>query len=318
MRKRLIVFFLLTFCIGATLPGNNGGNGIKGKKEKTKKTKIPSYSSKVILERINDLEATFELRLNKDISKVISSYLVRGRRGTEIIIGRSTIYFPVYEKYLAEAGVPDELKYLSVIESALDPKAKSKVGAAGLWQFMPETGRNYGLIIDDYRDERYDIYKSSKAAAEYLADLHRRFKDWTLVIAAYNCGPGRVKKAIREAQSLDFWKLKKYLPEETQHYVQKFIAVNYVMNYYLFHDIHPEYPDYDQQMMQLITIKERTTFKRLSEESGISIEKIQQLNPAYKKGILPATRSGNKLVMPVLGISPYFTDIKYSSALSDF
>ena len=170
------------------------------------------------------------------------------------------------------------------------------------------------MIIDDYRDERYDIYKSSKAAAAFLVDLHTRFKDWTLVIAAYNCGPGRLNKAIKRAKSRDFWKIKKHLPKETQHYVQKFIAMNYVMNYYLFHDIHPAYPDYNLQMTHEVTVYERSSFKKLSEESAIPIEIIRKFNPAYKKEILPASRMGNKIVLPQLGVSSYFTEIKYSTA----
>jgi len=314
MRKRLIIFFLLSLVLGTSGYANTGGKDRKGKKEKTSKYKKRSYSKKVILGRMDDLNTTFDLRFNTEISKIINSYVGRGRRSTEIIIGRSATFFPIFEESLIEAGLPEELKYLPVIESALDPLAESKVGAAGLWQFMPETGRNYGLVIDDYRDERYDIYKSSKAAAAFLADLHTRFKDWTLVIAAYNCGPGRLNKAIKRAKSRDFWKIKRHLPKETQHYVQKFIAMNYVMNYYLFYDIRPAYPDYNLQMTHEVTVYERSSFKKLSEESAIPIEVIRKFNPAYKKEILPASRRGNKIVLPQLGVSSYFTEIKYSTA----
>ncbi|MEM1323675.1 MAG: lytic transglycosylase domain-containing protein [Bacteroidota bacterium] len=288
---------LCTVLWGAT--ANGGGDGMK--KSRKTRYKLPKYSKSTILERMDDLEAPFEMRLNTTISKIIKDYVSNGRRGTEIILGRRAIFFPIFEQYLQEKGLPEELKYLAVIESGLDPTAVSKVGAAGLWQFMPKTGRKYGLVIDDYRDERFDIHKSTVAAVDYLDYLYNRFDDWTLAIAAYNCGPGRVSKEIRKAGTRDFWKLKKKLPKETQRYVQKFLAVNYVMSYYLFYDLHPDYPDYNLQLTALTKVYKRRSFKQLALETGVDVEIIRRLNPAYKKELVPPVRQGNLLMLPKIG-----------------
>ncbi len=282
------------------------GGDERGRRSKKRAYKLPKYSKSIIIDRMNDLQTQFDLRLNSKVSKLIKEYVVKGRRSTEVILGRQAIFFPVFEQYLKERGLPDELKYLAVIESALDPTAVSSVGAAGLWQFMPKTGRKYGLTIDDYRDERFDIHKSTIAAADYLDYLYQRFDDWTLAIAAYNCGPGRVSKEIRKSGTRDFWKLKKRLPKETQKYVQKFMAVNYVMNYYLFYDLHPDYPDYNLQMTALTKVYKRRSFKQLAKESGVDVAIIRRLNPGYKKELVPPGRKGNLLMLPKIGLQEDF------------
>ena len=149
----------------------------------------------------------------------------------------------------------------------------------------------------------FDIHKASKAAARYLRDLYKRYDDWALVLAAYNCGPGRLNKAIEKGGSREFWKIRKHLPEETRNYVPKFIAACYVMNYYLFHDLRPEYPDYNLQMIDVVKIYKRRSFRQLSKETGISQELIISLNPSYRRKIIPPSKKGHNLVLPVIGLA---------------
>ena len=268
----------------------------KGKKESPKT--VPTYSKEEILSRLDDQNCPVDVRWNADIKKSIKDYTVKGRRSAEVILGRSAIYFPIFNANLKKHGLPQDLKYMSVIESLLDPKAVSPVGAAGLWQFMPATARRYGLKIDNYVDERYDPHKSTEAAMLYLKALHNRFDDWTLAIAAYNCGEGCVEKAIRKGETRDFWELRKHLPKETRKYISRFIAAAYVMDNYIFHDLQPAYPDYDLQLTKAVKVYGRKSFEEISKETGYSLEIIQKLNPSYKLGIIPPTAEGSYLVLP--------------------
>jgi len=184
--------------------------------------RYPFKSKKEIKENLTEgLQNMFEVRINKNVKKYINSYLVRGKSSTQRIIGNSSIYFPIFEEYLAAHNLPDELKYLSIVESHLNPNAISPAGAVGLWQFMAPTARKMGLVIDDYVDERKDIYRSTDAALKYLQELHARYQDWGLAIAAYNCGPGRVDKELRKSNGNSFWDIRSSLPKETQHYLDR-------------------------------------------------------------------------------------------------
>ena len=270
----------------------------EGKKESPKK--VPTYSKDEILSRLASQNSPVDVQWNSDIKRSIKDYTVKGRRSAETILGRSSIYFPIFNENLEKYGLPQDLKYMSVIESLLDPKAVSPVGAAGLWQFMPGTARRFGLKIDNYVDERYDPHKSTEAAMRYLKALHKRFDDWTLAIAAYNCGEGCVEKAIKRGETRDFWKLKKHLPKETQKYISRFIAASYVMNNYIFHDLKPAYPDYDVQLTKAVKVYKRKSFKEISKETGYSLEIIKKLNPSYKLEIIPPTAEGSYLVLPKL------------------
>ena len=204
----LLCIYMLIGC--AVLAGNGivvDGPTPKSKK-KNRRYKIPSYASDIIEDRLEALGYDFDLRYNKQVRRFINSYVVRGRKGTEVILGRTATYLPIFQQYLADHNLPQELQYLAIVESALDNRAESPVGACGLWQFMPATGRLYGLDINDYVDERFDVHLASNAAARYLADLYKRYDDWALVLAAYNCGPGRLNKAIEKGKSRDFWKIR--------------------------------------------------------------------------------------------------------------
>ena len=244
----------------------------------------------------------FEVRINKNVKKYISSYLVRGKSNTQRIIGNATIYFPIFEEYLNAHNLPNELKYLSVIESHLNPNAVSPRGATGLWQFMAPTARKMGLIIDDYVDERKDIYRSTDAALQYLQELYARYQDWGLAIAAYNCGPGRVDRALRNTNGASFWDIRSSLPKETRHYLDRFIAVNYAMKNYQFYNLRPRYPDYTLQMTQVQKIRTRFSFTKIAKLTGLKKSTIVQLNPSYRKEIIPPNHDGYYLVLPAIGV----------------
>ena len=198
------------------------------------------YPKEVYIERLSRLPNVMEMPYNEIVQKFIDRYTGRLRHSVSYMLGASNFYIPIFEEALEAYGLPLELKYLPVIESALNPKATSHAGAAGLWQFMVATGKQYGLEINSLIDERRDPIKSSYAAAHYLKDLYNIFGDWSLVIAAYNCGPENINKAIHRADGqADYWKIYPYLPRETRGYVPAFIAANYVMNYYCEHNICP-------------------------------------------------------------------------------
>jgi len=270
------------------------------------KSSYPKVDRHLILKHVGEMSANLDIKVNPLVEKKIKQMTKKGRHSTETLLGRSITYFPIFETYLKAYGLPQELKYLPVIESSLDLSAKSKAGAAGLWQFTRSTGRAYGMTIDGNIDERLDLHKSSDAAARLLSDLYKMFKDWPLALAAYNCGPTRVRKAINQRRSKNFWRIKSVLPKETQDYVVKFMATAYVMSYYQFYDLRPAYPDYDRQFVKTIKVYGANTLTNLSRESGISVQILKHLNPVYKKGIVPANPYGNFVVLPKLGIRTDF------------
>lgn len=293
-KATLGILILLGFSFLSFTDDNNKENA---KKESSKKD-IPTYSKEEILSRLESQNSPIEIRWNSDIKKSIKDYTVKGRRSAEVILGRSAIYFPVFKENLEKFGLPDDLKYMPVVESLLNPTALSPAGAAGLWQFMPATARRFGLKIDNYVDERFDPYKSTEAAMRYLKSLYDRFDDWTLTIAAFNCGEGCVESAIKKGATRDFWVLKKYLPKETGRYVSRFIAASYVMNNYIFHDLQPDYPDYDLQLTEAVKVYKRKSFEEISKETGYSLEVIKKLNPSYKLKIIPPSAEGSYLILP--------------------
>ena len=272
---------------------------------------VPSEVSSEGLLFDNDFE--FELQnfsgpinaqLTSEVKRRIRQYLSH-KSWMQNILARKDLYFPTFEYVMAKYNVPKELKYLAVVESALNPNARSKAGAVGLWQLMKPTGRMLGLAINRTLDHRRDPIHSTEAAMKYLKGLYDEFDDWTLAIAAYNSGPGRVRKAIRLSGSRDFWKLKRFLPKETRNYVPAFIAVSYMINNYTAHGIEPKVFDDELRFTSVIKVYDYISFKELSEQVGISKSTIKTLNPAYLKSYIPKYASGNYLVLPAMAMNKY-------------
>jgi membrane-bound lytic murein transglycosylase D len=252
---------------------------------------VPTFSDSIYKERIAVLnsKSPFGLVYNDDVKTFINLYAVKIRYSTQRMMGLAEYYFPLFEEYLDKYNIPLELKYLAVVESALNPVAKSIAAAGGLWQFIYSTGKMYGLEVTSYVDDRYDPVKSTIAACKHFNDLYAIYKDWSLVLAAYNSGAGNVNNAIRKANGeMDFWKIKKYLPKETQGYVPCFIAVVYVMNYAEEHNLYPVAPSFKTYEVDTVTVKQQLTFEQISEALGVSIDDITYLNPTYRKSIIPA------------------------------
>ena len=259
----------------------------------------PVFDEEVIKERLDTLSD--EVVAPKYVTAVkgyLKGYLVRNRKNAERILGRTVLYFPIFEHYLKEHGLPEDLKYLAVVESALKPRATSRVGAGGLWQFMPATGKSLGLDINSQVDERWDPHKSTEAAMRYLNKQYKRFDDWALALAAYNSGSGRVRRAIKRGRSKNFWRIQRFLPRETRNYVPAFIAANYMLNYYEEHGLVPEYPDLDIQITETIKIYNSLSFYRVAQLTELPLEIIEALNPSYKRGRIPTDAEGHYLTLP--------------------
>ncbi len=276
-----------------------------------------SYSSKkdvdtsddVIKQRLASMPTVIEMPCDSIVRQYIDRYTKNGRPQVSAILGLGLYYMPIFEQALEERGLPQELKYLPVIESALDPNAVSKHGATGLWQLMLATGKGLGLECNSLVDERRDPYASSNAAAELLKQLYDTYGDWSLAIAAYNCGPSTVNKAIRraggDATKADFWKVYPYLPEETRGYVPMFIAANYVMTYYPKHNISPVLPT-KPLITDTIGVAERMHFDQIEAVLAIPKEELRILNPQYREDIIPGSpERAYMLVLPSKQIHAY-------------
>ena len=254
----------------------------------------------IIDRKMRNLSNVMTMTCNEEVKKYIDRYTKAGRQSTSYLLGRARYYNPIFEEALRFYGLPLELKYLPVIESGLNPNATSRVGAAGLWQFMATTGKQYDLQIDSYIDERRDPEKSSYAAARMLSDLYKRFGDWTLALAAYNCGPGRVSSAITKAGGgADFWAVYQHLPKETRGYVPAFIAANYVMNYYADYDITPLSTGLPNRCDTVIVEKD-VTLAKVANVLGMNVDDLKVLNPQYRQGFIKAfaTNGVAKLRLP--------------------
>ena len=256
------------------------------------------YPKEVYIERLSRLPNVMEMPYNEIVQNFIDRYTGRLRHSVSYMLGASNFYIPIFEEALEAYGLPLELKYLPVIESALNPKATSHAGAAGLWQFMVATGKQYGLEINSLIDERRDPIKSSYAAAHYLKDLYNIFGDWSLVIAAYNCGPENINKAIHRADGqADYWKIYPYLPRETRGYVPAFIAANYVMNYYCEHNICPMRTTLPAKTDTVVVSKD-VHLKQIADVCGIDIEELRTLNPQYRRDIVNGNNKPSVIRLP--------------------
>lgn len=262
-----------------------------------------------MVRRLNALPTIIEMPYNQVVRSYIDRYTRKGRAQIAAILGLSLYYMPIFEQALEEQGLPLELKYLPVIESGLDPNAVSRHGATGLWQFMLGTAKGLGLEVNSLVDERRDPYVASERAASYLKDLYATYGDWSLAIAAYNCGPGNVNKALRRAggdvKDNDFWSIYSYLSPETRGYVPMFIAANYVMNYYPKHNISPVLPT-KPLVMDTIQVSDRIHFNQISKVLDIPVEELRILNPQFRADIIPGTpENPYTLILPSQQIHAY-------------
>lgn len=246
----------------------------------------PVYDKDTYKQRLNRMPTIIEMPYNEVVQQFIDRYSGRLRRSVSYMLGAQNFYIPIFEQALETYGMPLELKYLPVIESALNPKAVSRVGATGLWQFMVTTGKQYGLEVNSMVDERCDPVKSSYAAANYLSDLYKIFGDWNLVIAAYNCGPDNINKAIHRANGAkDYWEIYPYLPKETRGYVPAFIAANYIMNYYCDHNICPMVTELPIKTDTVVVNKD-LHLEQIAQVLNIDIQHLRSLNPQYRRDIV--------------------------------
>lgn len=260
-------------------------------------TCVPALESD-IKERLMTMKSSVKPVYHPTVVSYIESFMYRARLDTRILVGKSTVYFPIFEHYLDLYGLPAELKYMAAWESKLNPTARSKSGAAGLWQMIPTTARKYGLTVNGKIDERLDPHKATEAAVLYLSDLYEIFGDWTLVLAAYNCGEGRVIKALKTGGKKDYWQLRRYLPKETTNYIPAILATTYALQYYHYYDIRPRYPDYREQMLRTSIIYEGVSFKEITRVTGISSKELSALNPSYQSGYIPSNRNGSYIRLP--------------------
>ena len=265
----------------------------------------PTYTKEEYINRLSRLPTVMEMVYNEVVQKFIDRYSGRLRHSISYMLGASNFYIPIFEEALEVYQLPLELKYLPVIESALNPKAVSRVGATGLWQFMIGTGKQYGLQVNSHVDERRDPVKSSYAAARYLRDLYKVFGDWNLVIAAYNCGPENINKAIHRAKGeKDYWRIYPYLPKETRGYVPAFIAANYIMTYYSQHNICPMTTRLPAKT-DTVMVSRNVHLEQVAEVVGINIDLLRSLNPMYRRDVIPGASEPLPLRLPQTEVSKF-------------
>ena len=258
----------------------------------------PKVSDSVYIDRLSRIPSIIEMPFNDVVKKYIEAYTGRLRNKVSFMLAAANFYMPIFEEALDTYDLPMELKYLPIIESALNPKAQSRVRASGLWQFMLRTGKAYGLESNSLVEERFDPVKSTWAAVRYLKELYGIYKDWNLVLAAYNSGPGNVNKAIRRAGgSTDYWDIYPFLPKETRGYVPGFIAANYVITYYCEHGICPMESELPA-VSDTIHINRDLHFQQVASVCNIDIEQLRSLNPQYKKDIVPGNSRVYALRLP--------------------
>ena len=275
----------------------------------------PYFSDEVYKERLMRMPNIMEMPYNEVVRKFIDRYASRMRRAVGYWLGASNFYMPIFEQALETYNMPLELRYLPVIESGLNPKATSRVGAAGLWQFMLVTGKQYGLTVNSLVDERRDPIKSSYAAAHFLSDLYKIFGDWNLVIAAYNCGPENINRAIHRAGGeRDYWKIYPYLPKETRGYVPAFIAANYIMNYYCEHNICPMRTQLPAKS-DTVVVNRDVHLKQVAAVCQLSLEELRTLNPQYRRDIVNGSSAPSIIRLPEMAVNTF---IDYEDSIYNY
>lgn len=281
---------------------------------------FPDFSDSVYLDRLSRIPSVFDLSYNSIVKNYIDVYTKRKRNQMEIMLGLTDYYFPIFEEILDQHNMPHELKYLAVVESALNPRAVSRAGATGIWQFMYGTARMYGLTMNSFVDERRDPVRATHAAAMYLKDLHKIYNDWTLAIAAYNCGPGNVNKAIRRAGGKrNYWDIYYFLPRETRGYVPAYIAATYAMNYYDEHNLSPRAISMPV-FIDTIRVNRQLHLGQVSEVLGIELQLLRDINPHYRRDIIPGNSQDFAIALPIEFVGPFidFEDSIYAHKSNEF
>jgi len=281
MRLYLLILCLPIFSVGF---GQYGGPIALADIPK----KFSAFEEQEIKQRLNAMPSIIDVKDHPITESYIRGYMLRNRDKAEKILGRAPAYLPMFEAELRRQGLPDDLKYLAIVESALDPTALSRSGAGGLWQFMPGTGQMYGLTINNTVDERGDPEKATRAAVQFLKDEYERFGDWALVLAAYNGGPGRVRRAMRRSGKKSFWEMRKFLPRETRNYVPAFVAATYMHKYGLSHGLRPQHVSLDEQLVTSVPAPFGISLTEAAQATNISLELMRRLNPHCRKDYVPA------------------------------
>jgi membrane-bound lytic murein transglycosylase D len=265
----------------------------------------PTVSRDVYIDRLSRIPSIIEMPYNEVVERFIEMYATKLRSKVSYMLASANYFIPIFEEALDLYDLPMELKYLPIIESALNPRAVSRQGATGLWQFMLATGKTYGLEQNSLVDDRRDPVKSTWAAARYLKDLYAIYQDWNLVLAAYNCGPGTINKAIRRAGGAqDYWKIYNFLPKETRGYVPAFIAANYIMTYYCEHGISPMHTEWPAAT-DTVTVTQNLHLGQVAEVCGVELEQLRGLNPQYKKDIVPGQSQPSVLRLPQSAVNTF-------------
>lgn len=298
-RKQTVVYWLallLLLIVKAPVQAQDETDLEQEDLQESHSSRLPTDAE--LRERLGRMKGCLDLQSNSVVHGYIQTYVQRKAHKTRIMLGKRLMYFPLFEEKLKASGLPADLKYLAVVESALNANAVSRVGATGLWQFMPYTGKDYDLRQSSTVDERSDAVKSTEAAVRYLKHLYNQYNDWALALAAYNSGPGRVNSAIKRAHSRNFWKIQHFLPQETRNYVPAFIAATYICNYYSMHDMEIIEPDYDEQLTSYVKVYENISFRDIADATGLDYGVIRTLNAGFKRDYVPENSDGYYVLLP--------------------
>lgn len=287
----MIILLLWAALTAPALAGNGDPAG--------KKDRAPGdYPESEVKARFQQMPSIIEKRYTDETRRRIRNYVHSRRETTEALLGKSSVYFPIIEQYLKEHGLPLELRVLPIIETNFDPLAVSHAGATGLWQLMEGTAELYGLTMSKGMDQRLDIHRSTEAAVLLLARLYEKYEDWGLALAAYNCGPRPVNRALSRSKKKDYWSIARFLPRETQRYVPRFLAASYLVSYYHEHDLMPAFPELDLQLTSDVRLPVGLCFDELAVLANTPVEVLRKLNPAYKDDCLPQSPEGVVVTLP--------------------